>query len=230
MIARNLLLVLHLLLIVAWLGIDVGVFYSSFVMRRPGLSSEARREVRRVMVTLDLAPRISLILMIPSGLGLAYVSGLGFGTLDTGPTVAAMWLIGAIAVAWAISTSWAFKARQTEAPPPSVTIFDRVDWWLRLVVAIAFVALGIASLTGGQPFGPMWLAWKSTIFGAIVAAGLWIRVAARRYRPALANLLTLGESPQRLAAVNQSIRGVYPAVLAVWSGIGVMIILAVFRP
>ena len=98
MIARNLLLVLHLLQIVSWLGIDVGVFYSSFVMRRPGLSTDARHQMRKVMVTLDLAPRISLILMIPSGLGLAYVSGLGFATVDSTTAETVLWLVAVIAV------------------------------------------------------------------------------------------------------------------------------------
>lgn len=230
MIARNLLLVLHLLLIVSWLGIDVGVFYSSFVLRRPGLSSDARREVRRVMVTLDLAPRISLILMIPSGLGLAYVSGLGFGTLDPGVTVTVLWLIGVIAVIWAIATAWAFRARQIDPPPETLSAFDQLDWWFRALASVGFVGMGLASLAGGEPFAQSWLAWKSTLFGLIIAAGLWIRIAARRYRPALADLLTRGETPERIAAVNRAIRGVYPAVLAVWTGIGVMIALAVFRP
>lgn len=230
MTGRNLLLVLHLLLIVSWLGIDVGVFYSSFVMRRPGLSTDARREVRRIMVTLDLAPRISLILMVPSGLGLAYVSGLGFGPLDPGFAEPTLWVIAVVAVVWALATAWAFRARQNDPPPSVVGTFDRLDWYLRALTALAFVVMGVASLAGGEPFAANWLAWKSTLFGLIVAAGLWIRIAARRYRPAMTDLLTRGDTPERLAAVNRGIRGVYPAVLTVWAGIGGMIALAVFRP
>jgi hypothetical protein len=77
------LLVVHILLLVAWLGVDVGVFYTSFVLRREGLATETRRQVRRIMVTLDVSPRISLILMIPVGLGLAYLTGLGFRGRDS---------------------------------------------------------------------------------------------------------------------------------------------------
>lgn len=230
MISRNLLLVIHILLLVAWLGIDVGVFYSSFVMRRPGMSTEARHHVRHVMVTLDLAPRLSLILMIPAGLGLAHVSGLGFGGLDPGLITALLWGVTVAAVAWALATVWAFRARRDQASPEGVATFDRLDWWARIAASVAFLGMGISSLAIASPFAPTWLAWKATLFGLIIAAGLWIRLAARRYRPVLGELLTHGESPERLAAVNRAIRGVYPAVLSVWTGLVVMVFLAVFRP
>lgn len=227
---HDLLLIVHILLLVAWLGIDVGVFYSSFVMRRPGLSIDARRQVRKVMVTLDLAPRISLILMIPSGLGLAYVSGFGFAGFDRTITASVLWLVTAGAIAWVVATVWAFRARQADPAPRGVAGFDRVDWWSRAIASLAFLAMGISSLLGYGPFPARWLAWKVLLFGLIVAAGLWIRLAARRYRPALAQLLEHGESPERLAAVNRTIRGVYPAVLSVWTGLIIIVVLAVVRP
>lgn len=230
MLARNVLLVLHILLIVSWLGIDVGVFYSSFVMRRPGMAIETRRTVRKIMTTLDLAPRVSLILMIPVALGLAYVTGLGFTNIDDRIAVPALWVIGLSAVAWAAASVRAFFRRSIEPEARWLRTFGTVDVVARGMFAAAFAALGIASLLGSGPFTPLWLGLKSLVFGVVIAAGLWIRVAAGRYRPALADLLEHGESPQRLAEVNRTIRGVYPAVLFVWSGVVMMVILAVFRP
>jgi hypothetical protein len=230
MSGRDVLLVLHILLLVAWLGIDVGVFYSSFVMRRPGLSTETRVHLRHVMVTLDLAPRLSLILMVPVGLWLAHLTGLGFSASDDTQVAAMLWLIAAVALVWAALTVWAFRTRRVSPGVPSLTWFDRADWMGRVVLAAAFLTMGTWSLLGDGPLAPVWLSWKATLFGLIVAAGLWIRVAARRYRRPLTILLEDGESPDRLAAVNQSILGVYPAVLAVWSGLVIMVVLSVARP
>lgn len=223
------LLTLHILLLVAWQGIDVGVFYSSFVMRRRGLSVETRQTVRRIMTTLDLAPRVSLILMIPVSLALAYASGWGFAGWSTTVLVPLLWLTTAVGLAWAAFTVWAFLRRR-DGSTGSLLLFDRFDWTARAVTSVAFLALGVASLAGHGPFPALWLAWKSTLFGFIVAAGLWIRLAARRYRPHLESLLEHGETEERLARVNASIRGVYPPVLVVWSGLVVMVVLAVAKP
>jgi len=91
------LLILHLLLLVAWLGIDVGVFTSSFVMRRPGMSTETRVVVRRLMLSLDIAPRVSLILMIPVALGLSRSTGWGL----TSTPDWLFWTLGVLGAVWA---------------------------------------------------------------------------------------------------------------------------------
>jgi hypothetical protein len=230
MTGHDALLIVHILLLVAWLGIDVGVFYSSFVMRRPGMSTDARTQVRHVMVTLDLAPRLSLILMVPVGLGLANVTGFGFSSYDSGVVAAVLWAVAIGAVGWSVATVWAFQRRSVGSDHAALAVFGQADVAGRVVVAAGFLVLGVWSVIGAGPLAPMWLAWKATIFGLIVVAGLWIRIAVRKYRPALADLLEQGESPERLDAVNRSIRGVYPAVLAVWSGLIVMVVLSVVRP
>lgn len=230
MSARDALLIVHILLLVAWLGIDVGVFYSSFVMRRPGLSTDARVQVRHVMVTLDLAPRVSLILMVPVGLGLAYVTRLGFFRYDSEIVVPVLWAIALACIAWAGATVWAFQRRGVGGSGGALDTFAHADVAGRIVVAVGFLILGAWSIVGEGPLAPIWLAWKALIFGLIVVAGLWIRIAVRKYRPALAELLESGESRDRLEAVNRSIQGVYPAVLAVWFGLIVMVVLSVVRP
>ena len=221
------LLALHILLLVAWLGVDVGVFSSSFVMRRPGLSTETRLTVRRIMRSLDLAPRVSLILMIPVSVSLAHTTGWG---LVAAPS-AALWLLGSAALAWAGASIVSFRATgPTGTAPLWAAQFARLDWWLRAIASLIFVTTGIWSLIGEGPWLATWVAIKALLFGIIIACGLWIRVAARRYHPALADLLEHGESPERLARINRDIRGVYPPVLAIWSMLVVMVFIAMFRP
>ncbi len=221
------LLILHILLLVAWLGIDVGVFSSSFVMRRPNMSTDTRMTVRGIMRSLDLAPRVSLILMIPVAIALAHTTGFGLTNMPDW----LLWPIGAGGLAWAGVSVVSFRATgPTGVAPDWAASFAKVDGALRAAASVFFLSTGVWSLTGDGPWNADWVAWKSAIFGAIIAMGLWIRVAARRYHPALAELLQHGESDERLAAVNEKIRGVYPPVLLIWSSLILMVILAVVRP
>lgn len=219
------LLVLHIILVIAWLGIDVGVFYSSFVMRRPGMSTETRLTVRRIMRSLDLAPRVSLILTVPVAVALAHVTG--FGVVDLPDWL--VWLIGIGGVVWAGVSVRTFRAAGP-AGTGSGGVFPRIDGALRAGVSAVFVVTGIHSLVAGGVWLDTWIALKALLFGTIVACGLWIRMAARSYHPHLAALLEQGESPERLAALNRSIRGVYPPVLTIWSLLVVMVGIAVYRP
>ena len=221
------LLIAHILLIISWLGIDVGVFSSSFVMRRPNMSTETRLTVRGIMRWLDLAPRLSLILMVPVSVGLARSSGWGL----TGTEEWVIWIVFIGGVAWAAGSVWAFRATgPTGRSARGPAMFGRLDGGLRAVASGFFLLTGIWSLAGDGPWNVSWLAWKAILFGLIIAFGLWIRVAARRYHPALHDLLENGESPERLARLNRDIRGVYPPVLAIWSMLIVMVVLAVVRP
>lgn len=220
------LLILHLLLLVAWLGIDVGVFTSSFVMRRPGMSTETRITVRRLMLSLDLAPRVSLILMIPVALGLSRATGWGLS--ETPDWL--LWAVGLFGAVWAGVSAWSVRRGIQGSTPDWAPTFSRLDQALRVLASLFFLITGVWSLIGAGPWLGDWLAWKATLFGTIIALGLWIRRAAGRYRPALTELLEKGESPQRMMEVNRRIRGVYPPVLAVWCLLIVMVILAVTRP
>lgn len=221
------LLTLHILLLVAWLGVDVGVFSSSFVMRRPGLSIESRLTVRKIMRSLDLAPRVSLILMIPVALGLSHATGWG---LNQTPDWA-LWATGLGAIVWAAASVVSFRATgPTGSAPAWASAFARLDGGVRAVASLFFLSTGIASLTSGGLWNADWVALKATLFGAIIAMGLWIRIAARKYHPALADLLENGETPDRLERINRDIRGVYPPVLLIWTSLIVMVAISMFRP
>ncbi len=222
----SLLLILHILLLVAWLGIDVGVFTSSFVMRRPGLSTQTRTTVRRLMLSLDLAPRLSLILMIPVALGLSRATGWGWADIDE----SVFWIVGLLGAVWAGLSVVSVRRGIVGSVPNWVNRFSSLDQGLRGLASLFFLISGLWSLMGDGPWLAGWVAWKSTLFGVIISLGLLIRRAAGRYRPALLELLEQGESPQRLALVNRRIRGVYPLVLAVWVLLVAMVILAVVRP
>ena len=66
---------LHVLLFVYWLGADLGVFYASRFRRDPQISPESRLLVTRIARDIDMAPRTTLVLMLPSGFTLAATRG-----------------------------------------------------------------------------------------------------------------------------------------------------------
>ena len=215
------LLGVHIVLVIAWLGIDVGVFTSSFVMRRPGLSAETRTTIRRLMRALDLAPRISLLLMIPVALTLARLSGWGLSNVPAW----VFWLIAVVFVAMAVASVGQFMT--AEWIP---TWFGRADWWLRVLASAGFLVLGLASLTGSDWLSANWLAWKALLFGVLIALGLRIRTEVGTYAPHMDRLIQDGETPEVLADVATAIRRVYVLVVGVWSGLVIMIFIAVLRP
>jgi len=63
----QLVLMIHVLLFVYWLGGDLGVFYSSGFLIRPELSRETRLVTAKIMFNLDLVPRICMSLMLTVG-------------------------------------------------------------------------------------------------------------------------------------------------------------------
>lgn len=221
---------LHILLFVAWLGVDVGVFSSSFVVRRRGLSGETRVVLRRVMRALDLAPRLSLVLMIPVAVSLAHATGKG--ALGIPPVL--LGLLGAAALAWCAAQLWNF--RQTDAlgnlPRPErrtwTRLIGRVDTGLRLIAAGAFLLSGVWSIAGDGPWKADTVAWKATIFGAVILAGLWIRYGGRAFGSALRGVVADGESDARLRQMDAAMWRIYPAVLGIWAALLVLAGIPIF--
>jgi len=225
--ASPVLLALHILFVVAWLGVDVGVFMSSFVIRRPGLSTETRLTVRQIMRSLDLAPRLSLILMIPTSLSLTAATGWGLRDLSQ----STIWAVAVLALVWSALTVVLFRVTTPYGTAPSWASGIVVgDSSLRAIAAAFFIVTGVISLGGGGFWYVSWVAWKAIMFGAIIAMGLWIRVAVRHYHPALVELLKEGETPERLRQLNLRIRGVYPPVLLIWGTLVAMVFVATIRP
>ena len=68
-------LYLHILLLVFWVGTDVGVFIAAKWSERSALSIETRQTVLQLGMVLDRLPRSALTLIIPSGCQLAVASG-----------------------------------------------------------------------------------------------------------------------------------------------------------
>ena len=133
-------LYLHILLLVFWVGTDVGVFIAAKWSEKTTLSMETRQTVLQLGMVLDRLPRSALTLIIPSGCQLAVTSGW----LDiSGTVLGVLWLSAGIwlAILWRGFLS---------ADPTVQESSAKINWALNLVMALVVSGGGIYLFTEGQ--------------------------------------------------------------------------------
>ena len=89
----SLLIYAHILLLVFWVGADIGVFVAGLFFRDPKRSIEARKTVIEAGLVVDALPRLCFVLMGPVGFQLA--TNVGLFQPPPGLT-AAVWIGGLI--------------------------------------------------------------------------------------------------------------------------------------
>jgi len=201
-----LIVLLHLLLFVYWLGADVGVFYSARYVQDRSLSLESRRTALRIMGWIDQLPRYCLVLMLPVGTTLAVAGGaLRLG----GTALAAFWLIG---LAW-LGVVYAIHHFQGTPLADRLRQYDLV-WRVSLVIAL--IGAGVSGLLRTGPIVTDWLAIKLLLFAALVFCGIMIRMFGKPIGPALRKILSEGSSEELEAQLARGFTRTRPFVLAIW--------------
>lgn len=201
----SLLIFFHILLLVFWLGTDLGVFLGAKVTERTDLSVETRVTVLKLAMVLDRMPRTALTLIIPSGLSLAVF--LNLITLS-GPALAGIWAAG---VLWAV-VLWVGFLNPETALEKRVMLFN--------FVANAVLALFVSGVAIGMLLGdsvPQWLALKLLSVGLIFVAGVMLDVLFKPAVEAFLGIVTEGATEERNAAYSKAIGPVYWAVLAIYA-------------
>lgn len=210
------LLLAHVLLLVYWLGTDLGVFYVSYAVVDRALAPETRGRMARTLVALDLSPRICLVVMLPVGLTLA--ADLGLSPVREG------WLV----LAWVASLAWLGAVLAIHRTHSAA--LARADGVFRAVLAAALVVAGVLSLGGNGPFVPGWLGAKVTLYGLAVACGLGIRLVLRPFGPALAAVVGGRGTAADEAAVSGALARSRPLVLVIWAALVLSAGLGIAQP
>jgi hypothetical protein len=176
----------HILLLVFWLGGDLGVFLlGQHFRKRDAYSVPERLALLKLLVITDMGPRTAWALMVPSSLLL-----LKLGPWWPGMPDWLLWGGSAIALAW-LALVWdahlhdqtprAKRARALENP-------------LKFLLTGFYLTLGAVSLAnGGQPLAGL-LAWKALLFGLIFVAAILIDIAFKPVGPQLMALIQQGSS------------------------------------
>lgn len=199
----------HVLGLVYWLGADLGTWYSSYFAIDKKLPAGTRVVIIRILLALDLSPRICMTLMLPLGIHLAW--RLRLLSLDA----------ASIGIMWVICLTWLSMVLylHVSAPGASKQLLTRLDWHFRLLVIIGLVAYGayLMASTGSGRF--LWLSYKLLIYAAMVACGLVIRRLMRPFGSAFGRLAQNAASPQDDEAIRSSLQACRPFVLIIWAGL-----------
>jgi len=219
-------LLFHLGLLTYWLGGDLGVFYSSRHVLRPELSAEARTTALKIMSFLDLAPRMCLVLFLPSGVLLSATRAHG-ATFFSAPLVIVTWAFGLFWLALTIVAT----TRDHDALGRRAQSLDLV---VRFGVVAALVAGGLYTILAAEPFGvttnPKWLGAKVLLYALAIACGIGIRFRLRPFGSAYMELVRNGSSASVEQTLRRAINGSIPYVLTIWACIVGAAVLGVVKP
>jgi hypothetical protein len=218
-LAYQLFLILHLLGFVYWLGGDVGVFYSSGFTINPKYSVETRRVAAKIMMDLDLIPRICMTLMLTVGGTLASMQGV-----DHYP--------GQMVALWVLAPAWCFMVLYmhfSHGSPLSKTL-GTVDFWLRRLLIAGIAASVIYTLAAGRLASTPWLTAKVALFGYLIFAGVMIRRHLPGFIVGLQALAKGAISDDQNGQMAAGLNGARPWVLSIWAVVFLEAVLGVVKP
>ena len=206
---------LHLLLFVYWLGADVGTFYASRFVADAALTPAARATAAKIMLGVDLLPRVTMPMALATGVHLA----VSLNVLPLGSAA----LISAVLIGvWLLCLAWLAMVLTIHhfGSSPRGAALVRFDFGFRVLLVLGIVVLAVPAWWGGAPavasgMAP-WLVIKLLAFAATVACGLLIRVQLRPFGPAFAQLMREGSRPDTEAAIAGSIARCKPYVIVIW--------------
>jgi len=153
---------IHILVLVYWLGGDLGAFVASRLVADPARAPAGRAAAATILMHVDMAPRMALIFAFPTGFALAVYEGW----LPAGP----VW----IAPAFALALVWAVAAWMVHLKAGPDGLGQRVDMAIRIVALIGFAGAGAAGLAGVIVL-PLFIAGKLMLLALAVFAGLMVR-------------------------------------------------------
>jgi heme/copper-type cytochrome/quinol oxidase subunit 4 len=217
--AHTLALTAHLLLFAWWLGGDLGVFYSSGRVVDASQPRAARLMAGRIMLALDVVPRICMSLMLTVSALLAETVGIPHPRWQ----MTAVLLLGPVWLALVLFLH--FREGSTAAPA-----VRRLDLALRWVVIAAVSVSATWSLASGRLADHPWLAAKLYLFAFLVFCGLMIRRGLPPFIDGYAALAAGRETPESDRAMAVSLARMRPWVLAIWAGLVASAVLGVAKP
>ncbi len=148
---------MHILLLVYWLGADVGLYMVMIFVKNPKLSFETRKTLIMLAFYIDQFPRVTFALILPVGLHLAQDLAL-YPIPDW--LIVVVWIVG---VAWSILHLAMVKYKGT----PVARTLAQINRAYELLMGGFFVAIGAASMLTGAPIEVGWFALKLFLFGTI---------------------------------------------------------------
>ena len=161
----DILIYVHTVLFVYWLGGDLGVYLSAKFVADRNLSLDERFRFMKLLMQCDMGPRTALISLLPVGFQMAW--DLGVSPIG-GIYLAAIWVAGLL---WLGANWWMFFNEQN----PLTAKLKGIDMYIRYGVVIGMGGLGLLSFINGTPIEDNWLAAKILLFAGAVVLGVYLR-------------------------------------------------------
>lgn len=203
MSSHELVLFVHILGWVFWLGTDVGVFLGAKYAERADLSAETRLTTLQVGMVLDRFPRFAMPIVWLTGVILMNNLGYPLVSITAALPITLLWLV----VTWLII----FK-------PPGTTLHKWAALAQTLILAAVIIGMGGIScwlLATGEM--PLWLAVK---WFAYALVGVTVILLERAFMPAVllfGELAERGGSDDLNQRLSAALKPVYPIVLAIYA-------------
>ena len=188
---------LHVLLFVYWLGADVGTFYASRFVADSTLTPAARATAAKIMLGIDIAPRLCMPLVLGSGVHLASLIGV---LPLSGALLAAVWLLCA---------AWLAMVLAIHHFSPRAVGLVRFDFVFRIVMVVALVVVAINATAA-------WLTFKVLCYAATIVCGLMIRVHLKPFGAAFTAMMAGTGGQAANATIASSISRCKPYVIFIW--------------
>lgn len=161
----------HILLFVYWLGGDLGVFVAAKYVANRKLGLDERLRFLRVLLICDMGPRSSLIMIFPVGLEMARI----IGVFEVHPAIGGIvWLLSFV---WLAANWWMFF---NEHHPLTARLRD-YDLYLRYLFIPTIAAVALYSVFQGEPVVAGWLQAKLLVFAAAVSLGVYLRTEIKQW-------------------------------------------------
>lgn len=203
-----LLVYIHILLMVFWLGTDIGVYLAGLRFMNPKLSIAERNAVIQLGIVIDRYPRVCFVAMIPVGLQLSF-------SLGSMPISARMmgltWIASSI---WMICVIAGIRLSGTTRAHP----WKLLERGFLAAGLILFTATGVAGWTGRMLI-PNWLSGKLVSYGAICLFAILLERAFAPVFGAFGAIVAGGSTPEREALLRRHMKQTYVWVLAIYAGV-----------
>jgi len=212
-------LILHLVLFAYWLGGDIGVFYSTRIILNRSHSAPQRFMASRIMLWIDLLPRLCLSMMLTVGGILSEYVGVSHPPWQLAMIV----LLGPV---W-FTALLIMHFKHNASFMPTLT---KLDLWFRWFLIAAIVASVWWSVSTGRLDNAPWLAPKLIVFALMVLCGVMVRLYIPGFIAGVRALSQGSITEEQDDAMRHSIHRVRPWVFAIWAGLIAEAFLGIYKP
>jgi len=219
MASYQLLLYFHILLMVFWLGTDIGVFIAGLHFIDPKLPLERRRGAMDVGFIIDRFPRVCFVAILPIGAQLAWLRGL----LVVRSSI--------MDILWACCLMWmtAVVAGMLMNGRPVARLCHSVERVFQVTGLVLFGGGGFALLASHAEI-PAWLAGKMIAFGLVCLFAILLERAFEPVMPTFEEIVRNGSAPELEGKLRNSMYRSYLWVLSIYAAVIVAGFLGTVKP